>query len=203
MNRKFIFSVILVCMLVLSLSLAGCKTDSDDGGGGFTVSIDVADGSKGMGSASITSGSPTGNAAGASVTVTATPAKDHHFKRWSNNVAGMGSVSENTAYTFTINADTYLCAVFAPDDNKTGIFNFDGIWVTNIGEEKLEITFNGNAWSHKYASGTITIDGNYGSSYMDGVDDPVAMFVITSPTTITAYMIGINKGEIYYATKKQ
>jgi hypothetical protein len=60
-----------------------------------------------------TTGSTTGNAANASVTVTATPGSNYIFKKWvsTNSVTGT-EVSTANPYTFNINANTSLYAVF-------------------------------------------------------------------------------------------
>ncbi|MDL2234680.1 hypothetical protein LJC07_00810 [Christensenellaceae bacterium OttesenSCG-928-L17] len=68
------------------------------------------------GSVAITTGAATGNAEGASVTVTATPAQDHVFVGWVATDSRTATlVSTNTAYTFNINANTTLYAIFSGD----------------------------------------------------------------------------------------
>jgi hypothetical protein len=205
--------VMLALLLTFGLMFVGC--DNDGGEDYFTLSIDVADGSKEMGSVSITSGSPAGNSVGAAVTITATPASGYHFVRWSNNVAGMYSVSTDTSYTFTINANTLLCAVFHPDNNITGIIDLTGTWVMDFGRGVPAVTVvTGNTgtltvgspgdYYYYDDSGSCTRDGNYGLLHSDNFDADIGMFAITSETTVTAYLVKPNPiTGTYYGTKQQ
>jgi hypothetical protein len=197
MADKKIWMGILVMVLTFGMAVLGCTSDNENT---FTLSIAVADGSSGMGSVSITSGGPTGNAAGASVTVNATPSTDHHFVKWSNNIAGMDSVSSDNPYTFNITADSLLFAIFAPDDNVTGVFSFNGIWVV----DGIETIISGNTWQNDYDNGTFTVEGNYGLIYSNTLKANIGMFAITSATTITAYLVPPNpKPGTIHVTKKQ
>jgi hypothetical protein len=209
MQNKFSVWGMLAMALIFGLLLIDC----DIGTGGsntFSLSAAVADGSSGMGSVSITNGSPTGNSAGASVTVKAAPATDHNFVRWSNNIAGFGSVSTNAEYTFNINADTYLCAVFLPDDNKSGLFGLTGKWNTDIMGGILVGEFNGTdtgTWTftlEDYSdTGTYTLSGNYGLIHSTGFDADIGMFTLTSATEATMYLVAPNPVTgTYYATKQ-
>jgi hypothetical protein len=164
MAKRSLFVSVLVAVLVCGFFLGSCDTGTNGGGDKtFTLSVTVADGSSGLGSVSITSGSPTGNAAGASVTVTAAAAADHHFMKWSNNMAGVGSVSTTNPYTFNINADTSLCAVFAPyeeNDNWkdqtlpptnssliiSGLSSFNGQYVTVWSQDYTIYGFTDAQW---------------------------------------------------------
>ncbi|MDR1903016.1 MAG: InlB B-repeat-containing protein [Treponema sp.] len=186
-----------------------CAVFAPDDGNTFALSIAVADGSSGMGSVSITNGSPTGNAVGTSVTVTATAATGYHFVRWSNNIAGMGSVSTNNPYTFTINADTPLCAVFAPDDNVTGIITPEGTWNTDIDGGIVVATFtSGRTWTFTLApyysdTGIYTLTGNYGLIHSNTLNADIGMFALTSATTMTMYLVAPNPVTgTFYGTKQ-
>jgi hypothetical protein len=197
-------------LAAFGMLVTGCDTGTNGSGGDntFTLSIAVADGSGGMGSVSITSGSPTGNSAGASVTVTAAAAANHHFVKWSNNIAGFGSVSTNNSYTFTINANTLICAVFAPDDDITGIINPEGTWNTDIEQGIVAGTFtSGKTWtfilSPYYSdNGTYTLEGNYGIIHSNTYNADIGMFALTSATTMTIYLVAPNPVTgIYHGTK--
>jgi hypothetical protein len=198
-KHRSLFLGALVIALVCGFFLGSCELLPGDTT--FSLSIEVADGSAGMGSVNYTIGSPTGNDAGASVTVTATPAPNHHFVKWSNNIAGMGSVSTTATYTFTINANTGLYAVFAPDDDTTGIFNPAGTWTTNIEEGTAQVTFTPSSsttgsgtftynGAHYFDYGTFTFSGNYGTIYSDHFDGAaIGAYAMTSNTTGTLYLV--------------
>jgi hypothetical protein len=208
-KSKFFMFGILAAALIFGVMAGSCDTDDDTT---FSLSIVVADGSSGMGSVSYTSGSPTGNAPGASVAVKAAPAEDHSFVKWSNNIAGMDSVSTDNPYTFPINANTYLCAVFAPNDNTTGIFTPDGTWDTDFGQGSLQITFasgGGNTWTitvdgGSYTdSGTYTYAGNYGIISSDKYSKEIGAYALTSATTMTMYLVAPNPVTGTYQGTKQ
>lgn len=100
-----------------------------------TLTYGVAEGSAGMGTVSI---SPEGDTqpsasnlqrstynAGTSVTLTATAAKGHYFVRWENGDGKELSTSEQ--YTFTLNSDQTVNAVFAMIDNyESDLIAFPG-----------------------------------------------------------------------------
>jgi hypothetical protein len=189
---------------------AGCDTGINGSGGDntFTLSVAVADGSGGMGSVAITSGSPKGNAGGAGVTVTAAAAANYHFVKWSDNIAGFGSVSTGNSYTFTINANTSICAVFAPDDGATGVINPEGTWNTDIEQGIVVGTFTGGkTWAfilfpYYNDNGTYTLEGNYGIIHSNTYNTDIGMFALTSATTITIYLAAPNPVTgIYHGTK--
>jgi hypothetical protein len=80
----------------------------------YSLSVATVTGQSAYGTAVRTTGSATGNAAGSGVTVTATPASGYVFAKWvSTNNVSAAAVSTNAAYTFNINANTSLYAVFA------------------------------------------------------------------------------------------
>ena len=198
-------------LLLIGFAFFGC--DPIGGGGSkdttFGISVAVADGSGGMGSVALTSGSPTGNAAGASATVTATPAANHSFVRWSNNTAGMGAVSTEATHTFTVNADTLLCAVFEPDDGTTGIISPEGTWDTDIGQGVVTAVFESDtSWTFTLApvyqdTGTYTLTGNYGVIFSDTYNADIGMFALTSETTMTMYLVSPNPVTgTYHGTKQ-
>ena len=210
MANKKLWLGILTMVLVFGLTVVGCDNGNDTGKT-FALSIAVADGSSGMGSVSITNGNPTGNAEGASVTVNATPAANNHFVRWSNNIAGMGSISTANPYTFTINANTSLYAVFAPDDGVTGIFDMAGTWKTDIQGATLVLTMTGNktggTWTISLPdytdNGTYTLEGNYGLIYSNGLNANIGMFALTSATAMTMYLVAPNPvAGTFYGTKQ-
>jgi hypothetical protein len=190
--------------------VTGCDTGINGSGGNntFTLSIAVADGSGGMGSVSITGGSPEGNAEGASVTVTAAADANCHFVKWSNNIAGFGSVSVSNSYTFAINANTLIYAVFAPDDGVTGIINPEGTWNTDIAQGIVTGTFtSGKTWTFNLFpyygdNGTYTLEGNYGIIHSNTYNANIGIFALTSATTMTMYLVTPNPVTgIYHGTK--
>jgi hypothetical protein len=83
--------------------------------------------------------------------------------KWSNNMAGVGAVSTTNPYTFNINADTSLCAVFAPYEeednweNRTlpptdgrliisGLSNFNGQYVAVWSTDYTVYGFTDGQW---------------------------------------------------------
>ncbi|MCL2067945.1 MAG: hypothetical protein FWG99_10825 [Treponema sp.] len=211
-NKKMFWLGILAMVLVFGMTAVGCdngSTDSNDKGNLFTLSIAVADGSQAMGSVVITSGSPTGNAQGTSVTVTANPSANYHFVKWSNNIAGMGSVSTIVSYTFNISTNTVLFAVFAPDNGTDGIISPEGTWDTDIGTGIVEAIFSGGqTWTFTLGtdysdSGTYTLTGNYGEIFSTTYGENIGMFALTSDSTMTMYLVSPNPVTgTFYGTKR-
>lgn len=79
---------------------------------------------------------------GSNCTVIATPAAGYQFKEWQKNGA---QVSTNASYTFAVNEDVALVAVF---EQSTAEFS--------------NVTFDGQAWTaNKNQQDTATIAGNY------------------------------------------
>jgi hypothetical protein len=76
------------------------------------------------------------------------------------------------------------------------------------GGEIIASIINGNTWafttSYMSDNGTFTLDGNYGLIHSKNYDADIGMFVLTSPTTITAYTRYPFMDEVYYsyATKQ-
>jgi hypothetical protein len=119
------------------------------------------------GSVGFTTGSATGNAAGSSVTVTATPAGGYYFVKWvSTDNTGATAVSTSAAYTFHISANTTLYAVFlSPDD------------ITDFGASPTVTykTFDGTAAANAlqtYLTGIMNTPGNYAIT-VDGVQHEI------------------------------
>ncbi|MDL2258172.1 hypothetical protein LJC42_03305 [Eubacteriales bacterium OttesenSCG-928-K08] len=93
------------------------------------------------GSAAITTGAATGNIPDASVTVTATPAANRVFVGWvTSNDRKATPVSTDAAYTFNINSDTTLYA----------IFNGDGVGAPNEIATKAELAAVANDLTKSY-----------------------------------------------------
>jgi hypothetical protein len=214
-NNRFFLLGMLAAALTFGMLFTGCDTGTNGGGTTFSLTAAVGDGSSGMGTVAITSGSLTGNAPGVSVTVTATAAAGYHFVRWSNNTAGYGLVSSSNPYTFSINVDTTLCAVFVPDDDNTnsnliydpvGTWVVEGVTATTVAYDDEEEIYT---WTSSYngydVNGTLTLEGNYGSFYMNN-GDFIGMYVFTSTTTMTYMAVPPYSGsdtEVYYYGTKQ
>jgi hypothetical protein len=188
--KLFGIAGLLVMAAAWGISAAGCDTGTNGGDGGgttFTLSVAVADGSSGMGSAAITEGSPTGNAAGARAAVTAAPAANYHFVKWTNNTSGMGSVSTDNPYTFTINADTALCAVFAPD-NDIGLTLSVAVADGSSGMGSAAITEGSPTGNAPGAPVTVTAAPAAGCAFMKWAADVVGMKQVSTSASFTFTM---------------
>jgi hypothetical protein len=127
-----------------------------------SLSAGVVTGQSGWGSAAITTGRTSGNVSGSSVTVKATPASDYVFVKW---VAGddetAAAVSTREAYTFTINADTALYAVFAASSGSLADADTEdfGTGAVITGTRTFDGSSGPNDLQHYLAS--IHTPGNY------------------------------------------
>ena len=194
--------------VILAFCFIGCDNGSTNTDNTFNLSINVADGSHGMGSVIISTGSSTGNIQGSSVTVTATPDTNYNFVKWSNNIAGMDYISIDASYTFSINANTSLFAVFAPADGISGIFDMAGTWTVALqgadftvdcDTETWQVTAGGGAYTD---IGTYTLTGNYGEIISSTLGN-IGMFALTSNTKCTMYLVAPNPVTgIFYGTKE-
>jgi len=204
--KKTLFCCLLG--IILAYCFIGCDNGSTNTDNTFNVSINVADGSHGMGSAIISKGSTTGNIQGSSVTVTAKPDTNYNFVKWSNNIVGMDSVSTDASYTFSINANTSLFAVFAPVDETSGIFNMTGTWIVAL--QRVDFTVDCDTktwqvtagWGAYKDNGTYTLMGNYGKIISNNLGN-IGMFALTSNTKCTMYLVAPNPVTgIFYGTKE-
>jgi hypothetical protein len=107
------------------------------------------------GSVAITTGNDTVNAANASVTVTATPGSANYvFKKWvSTNSVTAAAVSTNATYTFNINANTTLYAVF--DGNGSSSYPRE----IYSNEDLADLATTGAANKYYKLKGDVTITG--------------------------------------------
>lgn len=91
-----------------------------------TLTYGVADASAGMGTVSVSEQGDNGRYnAGTTLTLTANANQGHYFVRWEDGAGNV--VSTNAQYTFTLNEDRTLKAVFAMIDNyKADLIAFPG-----------------------------------------------------------------------------
>ena len=217
MKRKNVFvlgTLALALALVFMAALfVGCDTGSD--GTTYSLAALPADGSSGMyESVYITVGSPTRNDPGTSVTVTAEAKPGYEFVRWSNNIAGFGSVSVQQSYSFNIVANTTLYAVFKQDaDNihpDPNIVFPDpvGIYNATIDSIPLKIFVSGSRFANVTpapnhdgsGSGRYQREGNVGIIYemRAGAEIQNGAFTMTSSTHATVY----KDGDIFQVIKE-
>ena len=131
-----------------------------------TLTTGVADASAGMGTVSVSEQGDNGKYnAGTTLTLTATPNQGHYFVRW---VDGNGQeLSTSTAYTFTLNEDRTILAVFAMIDNYKadliafpgaegyGRFTTGGRMIDSRGAKVYYVTRNDDCADNNLVEGTL------------------------------------------------
>ncbi len=80
----------------------------------YTVSVNATTGGTASGGGTCRDGD--------SITITATPSNGYHFVKWTENGS---EVSTSASYTFTVNADRNLTAVFEEDEKPTPTYNIN------------------------------------------------------------------------------
>lgn len=104
----------------------------------YDLTVNVVSGQAGFGQATITKGSASSNISGSEVTVKAIPEVGHQFVKWVQvNNAGAYSVSDKAEFSFKINNNVMLYAVFTRENDKP----FDvSINVTPVGGGTVQMT---------------------------------------------------------------